>query len=228
MIRGNVAWILKEKYHYKLIPKEQWKKSIFSPPSTQSSINLPADQPTNDQIEEKLILKNYHFTCPRHLCDSCSHEYPLDTAQIFPCIYCPRGFHSRCIPPYTKCNEYCLVCVNHPNELLPGDAKEILSYVLLDEQEDQEENNNFGDVMEKTDDCDDNNQPQKKKRKPLDEKEKEEFQRIQVFCNALVIPQFFTCSKDEDVTRYRLPFSYLSEIDPEYEEKMIQLISHIQ
>jgi hypothetical protein len=101
--------------NHALNPKHLSKKSGESFPI--SSIRI---LPDHSCIE----ITNYvSFRCPRHVCDTCYEFHgQVDSADLCQCHYCPRAFHSNCIPPASRYNSVCMVCPLHSDALLPGDA----------------------------------------------------------------------------------------------------------
>lgn len=73
--------------------------------------------------DDRLELNMVSFRCPRHCCDTCFEFHGcVDSSDLCHCHYCPRAFHSNCIPPASRYNTVCLVCPLHPLDILPGDA----------------------------------------------------------------------------------------------------------
>ncbi len=61
------------------------------------------------------------FKCPYHFCDTCFAFYGnARKDDLNKCICCPRAFHTNCIPPGSRYNTMCLLCPEHPDELLPS------------------------------------------------------------------------------------------------------------
>lgn len=76
-----------------------------------------------DGTDGHVEVTSYSFKCPLHFCDTCFNSYgAVDTADLCPCTYCPRSFHTNCIPPGARYNSVCMVCPLHPQQPLPGQA----------------------------------------------------------------------------------------------------------
>jgi hypothetical protein len=72
-------------------------------------------------VSKAVKVESFTVRCPRHFCDTCHEFYgAVDTSDLCYCIYCPRAFHSNCIPPGCRFNAVCLVCDQHPDRLLPA------------------------------------------------------------------------------------------------------------
>lgn len=100
------------KTHFKLLDQPHPTGETSTHP-----IKLLSNNP--DRIEVEMMV----FKCPRHLCDTCFEFHGnVDSNDICPCHYCPRAFHTNCIPPGTKYHTVCLACPLHPDDPLPGDA----------------------------------------------------------------------------------------------------------
>eukprot|EP01039_Chlorochromonas_danica_P001110 gene1110-1213_t len=70
---------------------------------------------------EKVTVSRPNFRCARHVCDTCYDYYgAVDASDLSSCVYCPRAFHTNCIPPGSRFNAVCLVCPNHPTKPLPA------------------------------------------------------------------------------------------------------------
>ncbi|KAF0718538.1 Aste57867_1640 [Aphanomyces stellatus] len=57
--------------------------------------------------------------CPRHMCEVCDDAHK--NATVNRCLYCPRAFHAKCIPPSAAFNNVALVCGKHRTKKLPVD-----------------------------------------------------------------------------------------------------------
>jgi hypothetical protein len=216
VLKGLPAWQLKEKEHYGLIPPNKFKIDNF--PSSSSydqeqeqelnSSSSPVGNHNNGSSTDRVIIQNYHFTCPRHLCDSCSLEYPhhihqkeMKGEQLFACVYCPRAFHVKCFPPFLKCNEYCLVCPLHPEKLIPGIAKDVIHIPLLQSLENDVES------------CSSSSLKSVKADQQRRAEEQEIHGFISSFYNSLPIPRVFATRHDREINEFKLPFSIIEEME---------------
>lgn len=65
----------------------------------------------------------FTFKCPLHRCHTCSafHGNGKETCKgLVGCLVCPRGFHSRCIPPGSRYDPFYMICPEHPERELPS------------------------------------------------------------------------------------------------------------
>lgn len=83
-----------------------------------------------DFTSYKLPIQTLNFECSMHFCDTCYEHYhkrsfgASDQDELTPCTFCPRAFHTNCIPPGSRYNSVCLVCPLHPYQPLPDKARD--------------------------------------------------------------------------------------------------------
>ena len=59
---------------------------------------------------QKRKVDSWSFRCPLHYCLNCYEFHGCcDTADLTPCIHCPRAYHTKCIPPGSRFNSMCLL-----------------------------------------------------------------------------------------------------------------------
>jgi hypothetical protein len=61
-----------------------------------------------------------------HMIYSYTNGYAFIDVMI---LRCPRAFHSGCIPPGSRYNEWAVLCNNHPDDILPTKVS-IIYYIL--------------------------------------------------------------------------------------------------
>lgn len=71
--------------------------------------------------EDPVVLEVPTFKCSRHICDTCfAFHGPVAATDLNPCVYCPRAFHTTCVPPGSRFNSAVAVCPLHPEKPLPA------------------------------------------------------------------------------------------------------------
>ena len=68
---------------------------------------------------QKRKVDSWSFRCPLHYCFNCYEFHGCcDTADLTPCIHCPRAYHTKCIPPGSRFNSMCLLCPRYTYPVL--------------------------------------------------------------------------------------------------------------
>lgn len=96
-----------------MIEKTMKTKKATSSTTTTSSMMTKAYRCTAQSPYEiqKRKVDSWSFKCPLHYCFNCYEFHGCcDTADLTPCIHCPRAYHTKCIPPGSRFNSMCLLC----------------------------------------------------------------------------------------------------------------------
>ena len=81
---------------------------------------------------QKQKMESMSFKCPLHYCFNCYEFHgSCDTADLTPCIYCPRAYHTKCIPPGSRFNSMCLLCPRYPTLSYLNREKSSLASILV-------------------------------------------------------------------------------------------------
>jgi hypothetical protein len=68
---------------------------------------------------QKHKVESLSFKCPLHYCFNCFEFHgSCDTADLTPCLLCPRAYHTKCIPPGSRFNSMCLLCARYTYSIL--------------------------------------------------------------------------------------------------------------
>ena len=97
-----------------------------------STLLVRKETPTHIRWLQKKTMSVPTLRCPYHYCDTCYSFYRSNDSslrELSQCSFCPRAFHSICLPPGTRYNQYCVICPRHPYEIMP--SKEVKARKLL-------------------------------------------------------------------------------------------------
>jgi len=95
---------------------------------------------SSQPLEPSIMITTKSFECPLHFCDTCYEHYHTRTFkgidrggdnELTPCTYCPRAFHTNCIPPGSRYNSICMVCPLHPYNPLPDKTSTISMHMNM-------------------------------------------------------------------------------------------------
>jgi DNA-directed RNA polymerase subunit K/omega len=204
-------------------------QNLFQSHSSTTSISssiIPSNLIFHKINENKIELQNIiSFKCPRHLCDTCYEFHGnVDLQDLCDCHYCPRAFHSNCIPPGSRFNSTCIVCPLHPQEVLPGDASlsqigkfrakysqkskqqqnKLRSYQKLGEENENEGNDQMDIVVDNNNNNNNNDK---------EEEEEEVSGYIQSFFEQIIIPDTLPDIQQLYDNHYRLPLIVKAQLD---------------
>ena len=97
-----------------------------------STLLVRKDTFTHARWLQKKTMSIPTLRCPYHYCDTCYSFYRSNDSslkELSQCSFCPRAFHSICLPPGTRYNQFCVICPRHPYEIMP--SKEVKARKLL-------------------------------------------------------------------------------------------------